>query len=117
MTSRRLFIQIARIASVALLGSRVAFAADVDPKDPQALALGYVADATMADKGNFPKYAAGQQSCRPASSIRARPAMPRVSFVAYPLSACEGPLQISEKGAQLPVIWHELPVQLQPNSS
>jgi High potential iron-sulfur protein len=28
--------------------------------DPQAQALGYVADATRADKARFPKYAAGQ---------------------------------------------------------
>lgn len=60
MTSRRSFIQIVPMAGVALLGPRVAFGADVDPKDPQALALGYVADATMANKGKFPKYAAGQ---------------------------------------------------------
>jgi hypothetical protein len=29
--------------------------------DPQAQALGYVADATRADKARFPKYAAGQR--------------------------------------------------------
>ena len=32
----------------------------VDPKDAQAAALGYVADATKADAKKFPKYAAGQ---------------------------------------------------------
>lgn len=32
----------------------------VDPKDPQALALGYVADASKADTKKFPKYAPGQ---------------------------------------------------------
>ena len=36
------------------------YAAKVDPKDPQAAALGYVTDATKADKAKFPKYAAGQ---------------------------------------------------------
>ena len=29
-------------------------------KDPQAVALGYVADATKADTKKYPKYAAGQ---------------------------------------------------------
>lgn len=33
----------------------------VDPKDAQAMALGYVADATHADKDKFKTYAAGNQ--------------------------------------------------------
>ena len=63
MTSRRHFIQIFPVASVALLAGRGAFAADtpmVDEKDPQAAALGYVGDATKADKAKFKTYAAGQ---------------------------------------------------------
>jgi len=34
--------------------------AKLDEKDAQAVALGYVADATKADTKKFPKYAAGQ---------------------------------------------------------
>jgi hypothetical protein len=66
MTSRRSFIQVVPVAGVALLGSRLVFAAELDPKDPQAAALGYVTDATKADKVKFPKYAAGQDcaSCQ-----------------------------------------------------
>ena len=60
MTSRRSFIQVVPVAGVALLGARLAFAAELDPKEPQAAALGYVTDATKADKVKFPKYAAGQ---------------------------------------------------------
>ena len=63
MTSRRQFIQIVPFASAALLASRGAFAADppmVDEKDPQAAALGYVADAAKADKAKFKNFAAGQ---------------------------------------------------------
>ncbi len=62
MTTRRSFIQIIPMAGVLALGagSALADAPNVDPKDPQAAALGYVADATKADKGKFPKYAAGQ---------------------------------------------------------
>ena len=65
MTSRRTFIRIIPLAGALALGARSALAADapkVDPKDPQAAALGFVADATEADKAKFPKYAAGQ-SC------------------------------------------------------
>lgn len=34
--------------------------AKLDEKDPQAVALGYVADASKADKKKYPKYAADQ---------------------------------------------------------
>jgi hypothetical protein len=65
MTSRRTFIRILPLAGALALGAEAALAADatkVDPKDPQAAALGFVADATEADKAKYPKYAAGQ-SC------------------------------------------------------
>ncbi len=63
MTTRRSFIQILPLAGALALCAKTAVAADlprVDPKDPQAAALGYVADAAKADKAKFPKYAAGQ---------------------------------------------------------
>jgi hypothetical protein len=60
MTSRRQFIRIVPFASAALLAGRTAFAAEMlSEKDPQATALGYVADATKADKAKFKTYAAG----------------------------------------------------------
>jgi hypothetical protein len=64
MTSRRTFIQIIPLAGAVALAARGAFAADaqVDPKDPQAAALGYVTDAAKSDKAKYPKFAAGQ-SC------------------------------------------------------
>jgi hypothetical protein len=62
MTSRRRFISL--VPLVPLLGAAAPALAQkpvlVDPKDPQAAALGYVVDATRADKARFPKYAAGQ---------------------------------------------------------
>ena len=66
MTSRRSFLQAVPVAGAALLGSRLALAADLDPKDPQAAALGYVTDATKVDKAKFTKYAPGQDcaSCQ-----------------------------------------------------
>ena len=62
MTSRRSFIQIMPLAAALALASRgaLADAPKVDEKDPQAAALGYVADAPKANKAKFPKYAAGQ---------------------------------------------------------
>lgn len=62
MTSRRQFIQIVPVAGAALMGARAvqAQANMVDEKSDQAKALGYVADATKADKAKFKNYAAGQ---------------------------------------------------------
>jgi len=62
MTSRRSFIQIIPLAGTLALLAQAAHAdgAKVDEKDPQAAALGYVADATKTDKAKFPRYAAGQ---------------------------------------------------------
>ena len=60
MTSRRRFISLVPLLGAATLARAQAAAPLVDPKDPTAVALGYVADATKADKVKFPKYAAGQ---------------------------------------------------------
>ena len=64
MTSRRDFIRIVPLAGAALLAGRASFGADappLDPKDPKAVALGYVPDATHANKAKFPSYAAGHE--------------------------------------------------------
>lgn len=63
MTSRRQFIHIVPVAGAALFAGRAALSADLpmlDEKDPLAVSLGYVADATKADKAKFKTYAAGQ---------------------------------------------------------
>ncbi len=65
-TSRREFvIQSAAVvaAGATVIVAPIAFAqkpAMVEPKDPTAAALGYVADATKVDKTKFPKYDATQ---------------------------------------------------------
>lgn len=62
MTNRREFIVQLSLGSTALVAG-TAMAADapmVVEADPQAKALGYVADAAKADKVKFPKFAAGQ---------------------------------------------------------
>jgi hypothetical protein len=57
MTSRRRFLTIIPLAGAATF-ARAQGA--VDPKDPTAVGLGFVEDATKADKAKFPKYTAGQ---------------------------------------------------------
>ena len=75
MTSRRQFIQIVPVAGLALVAGRSAFAAApmVDEKDPQAAALGYVADAAKADKAKYKTYAAGQ-ACSNCQLFQGKPA-------------------------------------------
>ncbi len=56
---RRVFLA-TLAASGAGFATLVHAQAKVDEKDPQAVALGYVANATKADAKKYPKYAAGQ---------------------------------------------------------
>lgn len=58
-STRRIFLM-AISAGTAGISLDTLAQARVDEKDPQAAALGYVADATKADTKRFPKYAAGQ---------------------------------------------------------
>ena len=64
MNSRRRFIQIVSLSSVALaVGAEAARAADlpmVDEKDATAASLGYVADTTKANQTKYPNHAATQ---------------------------------------------------------
>lgn len=62
MTARRQFIQWIPAAGLAVLAARHAQAQTrLDEKDAQAVALGYVHDASKADKAKFKNYAAGQR--------------------------------------------------------
>lgn len=56
---RRVFLMTLAASGAALATSAQAQAM-VDEKEPQAAALGYVADAKRVDVKKFPKYAAGQ---------------------------------------------------------
>ena len=60
MTTRRRFIALVPLAGAAALARAQAPTPLVDPKDPQAMALGYTPDATKVDKAKYPKYAPGQ---------------------------------------------------------
>lgn len=62
-SNRRIFVIQTVVGAGALAAAHLA-RAQTPPMlletDPQAMALGYKADATKADKAKFPKYAAGQ---------------------------------------------------------
>lgn len=59
--TRRTFLMTLAAGSAALTTAQQAMAqAKLSEKDPQAVALGYVEDATKADTKKYPKYAAGQ---------------------------------------------------------
>ncbi|KQW42025.1 MULTISPECIES: high-potential iron-sulfur protein [unclassified Roseateles] len=60
MNSRRRFIRLIPAAGAGLLATSAWSQAMVDEKDPMAVSLGYVADATKVNKAKYPKYAAGQ---------------------------------------------------------
>ena len=47
-------------ATALLLNSKVQAQTMVSPSDPEATALGFVTDASKANKAKFPQYAAGQ---------------------------------------------------------
>ena len=59
-TSRRTFMLTVAATGAALTAKRALAQARLDEKDPQAVALGYVADSTKADAKKFPKHAATQ---------------------------------------------------------
>ena len=59
--SRRQFIILSTTGATALLlNSKVQAQTMVSTSDPQATALGFVDDASKANKAKFPQYAAGQ---------------------------------------------------------
>ena len=61
-SNRRVFLlQAAACGSVLAAAGAQAQAAKVDEKDPQAVALGYVADTTKADAKKYPKHDKTQQ--------------------------------------------------------
>lgn len=61
MTNPRRVFLLTLAAGGAALVSGAHAQASLDEKDPQAVALGYVAEASKADTGKFPKYASGQK--------------------------------------------------------
>lgn len=62
ITDRRTFMMQAAACGSLLAGAQaLAQGAKLDEKDPQAVALGYVADTAKVDKKKFPKHEAAQK--------------------------------------------------------
>lgn len=74
MNTRRTFLITAAACGAALAGTARA-QVKLDEKDPQAVALGYVHDATKVDTKKFPKYAAGQ-ACATCALYQGKPTDP-----------------------------------------
>ena len=60
-STRRTFLMQVAVAGTALTASQVHAQAKLDEKDPQAVALGYVADTAKADGKKFPKHTKDQK--------------------------------------------------------
>ena len=60
-TNRRVFMMQVAVGSTAVIASQAMAQSMVNEKDPQAAALGYVADTTKVDAKKFPKHAAAQK--------------------------------------------------------
>ena len=61
-SNRRIFLfQVAACGSALVAAQGASAQAKVDEKDPQAVALGYVADTTKADSKKYPKHASDQK--------------------------------------------------------
>jgi hypothetical protein len=60
-TNRRVFILTLAAGTSALATSAAMAQAKLDEKDPTAVALGYVADSTKADKKKYPKHDVAQK--------------------------------------------------------
>ncbi len=73
--NRRIFLMTlsAGAAGCFTISTQAQAQAKLDEKDPQAAALGYVAEATRADTKKFPKYAAGQM-CSTCALYQGKPA-------------------------------------------
>ncbi len=73
-SNRRVFLMQVATASgaIALAGAAQAQQPMLAETDPQAVALGYKADATKVDKAKFPKYAAGQ-ACANCTLFQGKP--------------------------------------------
>jgi anaerobic selenocysteine-containing dehydrogenase len=72
MTTRRIFL-LTVSAGAAGLGLGAQAQTKVDEKDPQAVALGYVAEATKTDAKKYPNYAKGQM-CSNCALYQGKPA-------------------------------------------
>lgn len=88
-SARRQFLIVAATGAAAVpLCARAQ--AMVDPKDPQAVALGYVADAKNVDRKKFPKFAPGQL-CSNCALYQGKATDPAAACAIFPGKKVAGP--------------------------
>jgi hypothetical protein len=93
MTTRRRFLRLSTSSGLALAcGSSLAQtpAPVLNEAEPQAQALGYVADAARVDKAKFPKYVQGQR-CAACQLYQAPPATPMAPCAIFAGKQVAGP--------------------------
>ena len=91
LNRRNFMMTVAAGGSVLAASRAMAQGALVDPKDPQAVALGYVDDTAKADANKFPKHTA-EQKCGNCQLFAAKP-----TDVAGPCPLFAGK-QVAQKG-------------------
>jgi len=72
LTNRRVFMMTLAAGSSVLAATAARAQAKLDEKDPQAMALGYVADTTKADAKKFPKHS-NDQKCTNCQLFQGKP--------------------------------------------
>lgn len=88
---RRVFLMTAAACgTVATTAARAQGLPLVDEKDPQAVALGYVADAKRVDTKKFPRFAAGQ-NCANCSLYQGKPTDKSAPCALFPGKQVAGP--------------------------
>lgn len=86
---RRVFLM-ALASSSAAVATLAHAQALVDEKDPQAVALGYVADAKRADSKKFPKFVPGQ-NCSNCALYQGKPTDKSAACALFPGKQVAGP--------------------------
>lgn len=81
--SRRIFILTLAATGAAACASGAFAQARLDEKDPQAVALGYVADSARADAKKFPKHD-NAQLCNGCALWQSKPADPQGNCALFP---------------------------------
>lgn len=83
LTNRRVFMMTLAAGTSALAASAALAQAKLDEKDPQAVALGYVADTTKADTKKFPKHT-NDQLCSNCQLYTGKPKEPTGPCALFP---------------------------------
>lgn len=90
MSTRRQFIQIIPVAGLAAFAAGGARAAMVDEGDAQAKALGYVSDASKANRTKYKQYAPGQL-CSNCALYQGKASDPAAGCALFPGKQVAGP--------------------------